>query len=52
MYKLDYPFVNVIKEATVMKGIDISTHVQAPASPLNEEKKGQLKSILQRASLL
>ncbi|SFJ44508.1 4-hydroxy-tetrahydrodipicolinate synthase [Halobacillus dabanensis] len=52
MYKLDSPFVNVIKEATKMRGMDIPTHVKAPARPLSAEKKEQLKSILQRASLL
>jgi 4-hydroxy-tetrahydrodipicolinate synthase len=32
MYQLDTPFVNVIKEAIVLCGRPISTHVLPPAS--------------------
>ncbi|SCB95789.1 4-hydroxy-tetrahydrodipicolinate synthase [Fictibacillus enclensis] len=46
LYKLDSPFVNVAKEAIALRGIDISTDVLAPARPLNEEKKAQIKSFL------
>ena len=36
MYQLDTPFVNVIKEAIVLCGRPISTHVLPPASALVE----------------
>ncbi|OLO36988.1 dihydrodipicolinate synthase family protein [Alkalihalophilus pseudofirmus] len=52
MYKLDSPFVNVIKEAMKMRGHDISTYVLPPARPLSEQKKQELKSILEKAELL
>ncbi|MDF0727310.1 dihydrodipicolinate synthase family protein [Cytobacillus sp. S13-E01] len=52
MYKLDSPFVNVIKEAIVMRGLQISTHVLAPASPLSDENKEELRAILKMANLL
>ncbi|TCS79389.1 dihydrodipicolinate synthase family protein [Tepidibacillus fermentans] len=52
MYKLDSPFVNVVKEATKLRGLDISTHVLPPARPLSEEKKQELIAILKDASLL
>jgi 2-dehydro-3-deoxy-D-pentonate aldolase len=52
MYKLDSPFVSVIKEAIVLRGLSISTHVLAPARPLSTEKKEELKDILKMANLL
>lgn len=53
MYKLDSPFVSVVKEAIVMRGIlEISTFSQPPANPLSEEKKQQLQQILVKAGLL
>ncbi|MBM7573590.1 dihydrodipicolinate synthase family protein [Aquibacillus albus] len=52
MYKLDSPFVNVIKEAIKLTGPDISTHVLPPAQMLSFEKKARLKEILRKASLL
>ncbi|GBF10663.1 dihydrodipicolinate synthase family protein [Tepidibacillus sp. HK-1] len=52
MYKLDSPFVNVVKEATKMRGIDISTYVLPPARPLSEEKRQELLTILKYASLI
>ncbi len=52
MYKLDSPFVSVIKEAIVMRGLPISTHVLGPASPLSAVKKQELKDILNMANLL
>lgn len=39
MYKLDSPFINVIKEAMKLCGLDISTHVLAPTRQLGEEQK-------------
>ncbi|MFV8830267.1 dihydrodipicolinate synthase family protein [Alkalihalobacterium sp. APHAB7] len=52
MYKLDSPFVNVIKEAIQMTGQDISTYVLPPARSLSDEKKHELKVILQKAGLV
>ena len=51
MYQLDTPFVNVIKEAIVLCGRPISTHVLPPASPLDEPRKAQLKNLLQQLKL-
>ena len=51
LYQLDTPFVNVIKEAIVLCGRPISTHVLPPASPLDEPRKAQLKSLLQQLKL-
>lgn len=52
MYKLDSPFVSVIKEAIALRGLAVSTYVLPPASPLSEAKKEELKEILQRANLI
>lgn len=46
LYKLDSPFVGVVKEAIRLRGIEVSTHVLAPARPLSEEKKETVKSFL------
>jgi len=51
IYQLDTPFVNVIKEAIVLCGRAVSTHVLPPASPLDEAGKARLKSILQQLKL-
>ncbi|MDS0886938.1 dihydrodipicolinate synthase family protein [Raoultella ornithinolytica] len=51
LYQLDTPFVNVIKEAIVLCGRPISTHVLPPSSPLDEAKKRQLKTLLQQLRL-
>lgn len=51
MYQLDTPFVNVIKEAIVLCGRPISTHVLPPASALDEPRKAQLKTLLQQLKL-
>lgn len=52
MYQLASPFVSVIKEAMVLCGLNVSTHVLPPATKLNDEKKEELKSILASAGLL
>ncbi|WML41392.1 dihydrodipicolinate synthase family protein [Neobacillus sp. OS1-2] len=52
MYKLDSPFVSVVKEAMKLTGLDISTHVLAPACSLRTEKIEELKKILVQADLL
>lgn len=46
LYKLDSPFVGVVKEALCLRGIEVSTDVLAPARPLSDEKKEQVKSML------
>lgn len=51
MYQLDTPFVNVIKEAIVLCGRPVSTHVLPPAQPLDDARKTQLKSLLQQLKL-
>ena len=51
MYQLDTPFVNVIKEAIVLCGRPVSTHVLPPARPLDDARKMQLKSLLQQLKL-
>ena len=52
MYKLDSPFVSVVKEAMKLRGMDISTNVLAPARSLSAEKIEELKKILVQADLL
>ncbi len=52
LYKIDSPFVNVVKEATKIAGLDISTYVLPPSRPLSEEKKQQVREILALADIL
>lgn len=52
MYKLDSPFVSVVKEAMKLRGLDVSTKVLAPARSLSTEKIEELKKILLQADLL
>ncbi|MCD8510785.1 MAG: dihydrodipicolinate synthase family protein [Bacillus sp. (in: Bacteria)] len=52
MYKLDSPFINVIKEAMKLRGVTESTHVLAPTRPLSDHKKKELEKILKKAELL
>ncbi len=52
MYKLDSPFVNVIKEAMKLRGLIESTYVLPPAQTLTEDKVVELKVILEKAQLL
>lgn len=52
MYKLDSPFVNVLKEAMAMRGFKISSHTRRPAYPLDQGKKDQLFQILSKAKLV
>ncbi len=52
MYKIDSPFVNVIKQSVAMRGFDISTYVRRPAYPLDQSKKDQLHQILSKAKLV
>jgi 2-dehydro-3-deoxy-D-pentonate aldolase len=46
LYKLDLPFVSVVKEALCLRGIEVSTDVLAPARPLSDDKKEQVKIML------
>lgn len=52
LYALDTPFYNVIKHAIKLVGVDVQVHSLRPAQPLSEEKKEQVKAILQQANLL
>ncbi|GKU81994.1 dihydrodipicolinate synthase family protein [Niallia sp. NCCP-28] len=52
LYKIDSPFVNVVKEATKMCGLNISTYVLPPSKPLSEKKRQEVKAILQSAKVL
>ncbi|WP_017727103.1 dihydrodipicolinate synthase family protein [Halalkalibacterium ligniniphilum] len=52
MYKIDTPFVNVIKEAIRLRGLEIETHILPPARTLSEEKKAILKTLMEEAGLL
>ncbi len=51
-YGLDSPFVNVVKEATVLCGLDIPTNVLPPTMPLKPEAKAQLKALLTELGLI
>jgi 2-dehydro-3-deoxy-D-pentonate aldolase len=52
LYKLDSPFMNVVKEAIRLRGIDISTEVLAPVRSVSPEKLERVKSILEEHSLI
>jgi 4-hydroxy-tetrahydrodipicolinate synthase len=53
IYKLDAPFVNVVKEAIRLRGaVEISSYSLSPATPLTNEKKERLRAILVDAGLL
>lgn len=46
LYKINSTFMNVVKEAIQLRGIDISTNVVAPTRLLSDEKKNQVKKYL------
>ncbi|PPA69904.1 dihydrodipicolinate synthase family protein [Jeotgalibacillus proteolyticus] len=52
IYKLDAPFVNVIKEAITICGLDVSTAVLPPSRKLPDEKRETLKETLVRLKLV
>lgn len=52
IYQLDTPFINVVKEAIKLRGIDINTAVLPPVYQLSKEKLEKLKELLQRSGLL
>lgn len=49
MYKLDTPFIGVVKEAIKLSGLDISTTVLPPAKALNKKKIAELQKMLNKA---
>jgi Dihydrodipicolinate synthase/N-acetylneuraminate lyase len=51
IYQLDTPFVNVIKEAMVLCGRDMSTWTMPPAGVLDSARREQLKALLKRLEL-
>nr|WP_295970825.1 dihydrodipicolinate synthase family protein [uncultured Bacillus sp.] len=52
LYQIDSPFVNVVKEAIKISGIDISTYVLPPSRPLSEEKIEQVKKIMELSEVI
>ncbi|KAA8995230.1 dihydrodipicolinate synthase family protein [Affinibrenneria salicis] len=52
LYKIDSPFINVIKEACRLCGLNISTWSLPPSGPLNPQQKESIKEILNRAGLI
>lgn len=51
IYQLDTPFVNVIKEAMVLCGREMSTWTMPPAGVLDDGRREQLKALLKRLEL-
>ena len=52
IYNIDSPFVNAVKEATKLCGLDVSTDVLPPSRPLSLDKIEQVRSILEQAKVL
>lgn len=52
LYQIDSPFVNVVKEAIKISGLDISTYVLPPARPLSADKIEQVKEIMELAKVI
>ncbi|MFS0775154.1 dihydrodipicolinate synthase family protein [Neobacillus sp. 3P2-tot-E-2] len=52
LYKLDSPFMNVVKEAIRLRGIDISTEVLAPVRSVSTEKLERVRNILEENSII
>ncbi|RAK22066.1 4-hydroxy-tetrahydrodipicolinate synthase [Anoxybacillus vitaminiphilus] len=52
LYKIDSPFVTVVKEAIRFMGLEISTHSLLPSRPLGEEEIQYINEILKQADLL
>lgn len=52
LYKLDSPFVNVVKAAIRLSGLDISPAVLPPAQPLAPDKLPEVERIMRLAGLL
>lgn len=51
IYQLDTPFINVIKEAIVLCGMDVSTWSQPPCAPLDQDRRHQLHTLLKQLEL-
>ncbi|RLM28090.1 dihydrodipicolinate synthase family protein [Brenneria alni] len=52
LYQIDSPFVNVVKEAMQLAGLDISTFCLPPTQPLNAAQKAQVRQTLINANIL
>lgn len=46
VFKLDSPFINIIKTATRMRGIGIGEYVLPPLTDLNKDKERKLREML------
>ncbi|RSL34077.1 dihydrodipicolinate synthase family protein [Salibacterium salarium] len=51
MYKLDTPFVNVIKEAMILRGKNIEPYVFGPGDVLGEHQRQELKNLMKLANI-
>lgn len=51
-YKLDTPFVNIVKESMILCGKEIQPYVFPPGNLVSESQRSELKSLLHRAELL
>lgn len=52
LYAMDLPFYNAVKYALQLTGLDIPVCSLPPASPLTDEMKAEIKSILLRAGVI
>ncbi|AKU25403.1 dihydrodipicolinate synthase family protein [Geobacillus subterraneus] len=52
LYKIDSPFVTVVKEAIRLVGVEISTYSLPPARSLHQKEIEHIKEILKRVSLI
>jgi len=52
LYAVDTPFYNVIKYAISLVGVEVQVNALRPAQPLSDDKKAQIRHILQQAKLL
>lgn len=52
LYQLEMPFINIVKEATKLCGLDISTYVQPPARVVDNDKREEVKKLLEQLDLL
>lgn len=51
LYKLDTPFINIVKETMIMLGKQIQPDVFPPGSAVTEQQRVQIKEILKQAGL-
>ncbi len=52
IYKVDVPFVGVVKEAMKACGLPISSYSLPPAAPLSEEKVAVVRRVLTDAGII